>query len=82
MADRIIGMYAFGTSTREISGYFEREFNTNLSAGTISAITDRILREIKEWKSRTLGPVYGICWLDAIHYKVKDETGRSVTRAI
>ena len=82
MADRIIGMYAFGTSTREISHYFEREFNTRLSAETISAITDRVLPEIKEWKSRSLDAVYAICWLDAIHYKVKDDTGRAVTRAI
>ena len=82
MADQIIGMYAFGTSTREISRYFEREFDTKLSAETISAITDRVLPEIKEWKSRTLDHVYAICWLDAIHYKVKDDTGRAVTRAI
>ena len=82
MADQIIGMYAFGTSTREISRYFEREFDTKLSAETISAITDRVLPEIKEWKSRTLDSVYAICWLDAIHYKVKDDTGRAVTRAI
>ena len=82
MADQIIGMYAFGTSTREISKYFEREFNTRLSAETISAITDRVLPEIKEWKSRSLDAVYAICWLDAILYKVKDDSGRSVTRAI
>lgn len=82
MADRIIGMYAIGTSTREISSYFEREFNTRLSAETISAITDRVLPEIKEWKSRTLDAVYAICWLDAIHYKVKDDSGRAVARAI
>ena len=82
MADQIIGMYAFGTSTREISRYFEREFNTTLSAETISAITDRVLPEIKEWKSRSLDAVYSICWLDAIHYKVKDDSGRAVTRAI
>ena len=82
MADQIIGMYAFGTSTREISRYFEREFNTRLSAETISAITDHVLPEIKEWKSRSLESVYAICWLDAIHYKVKDDSGRAVTRAI
>src|SRR5574344_3791 len=82
MADQIINMYAFGTSTRDISKYFEREFDTKLSADTISAITDRILPEIKDWKSRMLEPVYAICWLDAIHYKVKDDTGRAVTRAI
>ena len=43
MADQIIGMYAFGTSTRDISRYFECEFNTRLSAEAISAITDRVL---------------------------------------
>ena len=29
-----------------------------------------------------LDSVYAICWLDAIHYKVEDETGRAVSRAI
>ena len=29
-----------------------------------------------------LPPVYAICWLDAIHYKVKYETERAVSRAI
>jgi len=82
MADRIIEMYAMGTSTRDISGYFEREFSTTMSADTISSITDRVLPEINAWKSRMLDPVYAICWLDAIHYKVKDENGRAVTRAI
>lgn len=72
MADQIIEMYAMGTSTREISSYFEHEFNTTLSADAISSITDRILPEIRAWKSRILDPVYAICWLDAIHYKVKE----------
>ena len=74
-------MYALGTSTRDISKYFEREFNTTLSAETISAITDRVIPEITAWKSRMLDPVYAICWLDAIHYKVKDDKGRAGTHA-
>ena len=82
MADQIINIYAFGTSTRDISKCFEREFDTRLSAETISSITDRVLPEIKSWRSRMLDPVYAICWLDAIHYKVRDETGRAVSRAI
>ena len=82
MADQIINMYAFGTSTRDMSKYFEREFDTILSAETISSITDRVLPEIKSWRSRMFDPVYAIRWLDAIHYKVKDETGRAVSRAI
>lgn len=80
MADQIIGMNAFGISIREISCYFEREFNTRLSAGTISAMTDRVLSEIQERKSCSQDPVYAICGLDAIHYKVKDDGGRAVTR--
>ena len=52
---------------------FELEFDTKLSAETISSITDRLLPEIKSWRSRMLVPVYAICWLDAIHYKLKDE---------
>lgn len=59
--------------------YFEREFDTKLSAEAISSITGRVLSEIKAWRSRMLDPVYAVCWLDAIHYKVKD--GRA-TRAI
>ena len=82
MADQIIDIYAFGTSTRDISKCFEREFDTRLSAETVSSITDRVLPEIKSWRSRMLDPVYAICWLDAIHYKVKDGTGRAVSRAI
>ena len=61
MADQIINMYAFGTSTRDISKYFEREFDTNLSAETISSITDRVLPEIKAWRSRMLDPVCAVC---------------------
>ena len=82
MADQIINMYSFSTSTRDISKCFEREFDTRLSAETISSITDRVLPEIKSWRSRMLDPAYATCWLDAIHYKVKDETGRAVSRAI
>ena len=82
MADQIIGMYAFGASTRDISQYFEREFNTSLSAETIGDITDCVLPEIWEWQYHSLDAVYAICGLAAIHYQVKDESGRAVTRAI
>ena len=65
---------------RDRDGTFQPE--TVKKRETISSITDRVLPEITAWKSRMLDPVYAICWLDAIHYKVKDENGRAVTRAI
>ena len=82
VADRIIGLYALGNSTREISDWMEENLGNRVSAETISSITDRVLPEIKAWKSRLLDPVYPIVWLDAIHYKVTDERGYAVTRAI
>lgn len=75
VADRIIGLYALGNSTREISEWMEENLGNRVSADTISSITDRVLPEIKAWKSRMLDSVYPIVWMDAIHYKVTDERG-------
>lgn len=82
VADRIIGLYAMGNSTRQISDWMEENLGNRVSAETISSITDRVLPEIKAWKSRALDNVYPIVWMDAIHYKVMDEKGCSVSRAI
>jgi len=82
VADRIIGLYAIGSSTRQISNWMYENLGNRVSAETISAITNRVLPEIQTWKTRTLDSVYPIVWLDAIHYKVKDDKGRAVTRAI
>ena len=60
----------------------EENLGNRVSADTISSITDRVLPEIKAWKSRMLDSVYPIVWMDAIHYKVTDERGCAVTRAI
>lgn len=82
VADRIIGLYALGNSTRQISDWMEENLGNRVSAETISSITDRVLPEIKAWRSRPLESVYAIVWMDAIHYKVFDEGGRAVSRAI
>lgn len=60
VADRIIGLYAMGNSTREISGWMEENLGNRVSADTISSITDRVLPEIKAWKSRSPDSVYPI----------------------
>lgn len=82
VADRIIGLYAMGNSTRQISDWMEENPGNRVSAETISAITDRVLPEIQAWRSRPLDSVYAIVWMDAIYYKVMDDKNRPVTRAI
>ena len=63
LADRIIGLYAIGNSTREISDILEEQFGTRISGETISSITDRVLPEIQAWKSRALASVYPLVWI-------------------
>lgn len=82
VANHIIGLYALGNSIREISDWMEENFGNCVSADTISVITDCVLQEIKAWKSRMLDSFYPIVWMDALHYKVKDERGCTVTCAI
>ncbi len=82
LADRIIGMYAIGNTTRDISDALYEQFGNRISAETISAVTDRVLPEVQSWKNRTLDAVYPIVWLDALHYKVMDDKQRPVSRAV
>mgnify|MGYP003393840010 CR=1 FL=1 len=78
---KIIGMYGLGMSLRDISDHIKEMYDTEISAGTLSAITDRIIPQVKEWQSRPLDEVYCIVWLDAMHYKVKDG-GKVESRAV
>lgn len=81
LQDRIIGMYGLGMSLRDISTHIKEMYDTDISHDTLSTITDRILPAIKEWQNRPLEELYCIVWLDAIHYKVKDE-GKVKSRAL
>ena len=78
---KIIGMYGLGMSLRDISGHIKEMYDTDISATTLSTITDRVIPMIKEWQARPLEEVYCIVWMDAMHYKVKDE-GKVTSRAV
>ena len=52
-----------------------------VSAATIHAVTDKLLPEIAEWRSRPLDSVYPIVFMDAIHFKVRDD-GKVKSKAL
>jgi transposase-like protein len=81
LEDKIIGLYSLGTSLRDISDHIKETYDTDISATTLSAITDRVIPLVKEWQQRPLEKLYCIVWLDAMYYKVKDE-GRVQTRCV
>lgn len=78
---KILGLYALGTSYRDIRFHIEELYGIEISEATITAVTDQLLPELKEWQSRSLDAVYPFIWLDAIHYKIKDN-GRYVSKAV
>lgn len=81
LTGKILTLYGMGMSLRDISKYIEEMYDTKISASTLSQITDKVIPEIKQWQSRPLDSVYPIVWLDAMHFKVRDE-GKITSKAI
>jgi len=73
LEDQIIAMYAKGLSTRDIENHMQDIYGVDVSPATVSKITDKILPLITEWQSRPLERVYPIVFLDAIHFKVRQD---------
>lgn len=78
---KVIALFALGNSYQDIRTHIADMYGMELSNGTISAVTDKLLPELEAWRERDLEAIYPIVWLDAIHYKIK-ENGRYVSKAI
>jgi transposase-like protein len=81
LESKIIGMYGLGMSFRDISAHIKDMYDTDISASTLSAITDKVIPLVKEWQVRPLEDIYCIVWLDGMHYKVKQD-GRVQSRCV
>ncbi|MGG1601019.1 IS256 family transposase, partial [Paenibacillus naphthalenovorans] len=78
--DQIIALYAKGVSTREIQDHLQNLYGIDVSPTMISNVTNKIVPLIKEWQNRPLQSVYAVVFLDAIHFKVKQD-GAIVNKA-
>ena len=78
--EQVISLYTRGMSTRDIHDQLHDLYGIELFADMVSKITDKILPEIKKWQSRPLEPVYPFIFMDAIHYKIRED-GRILNRA-
>lgn len=78
--DQIIALYAKGVSTREIQDHLHQLYGVDVSPTMISNVTNKIVPLIKEWQNRPLQAVYAVVFLDAIHFKVKQD-GAIVNKA-
>lgn len=71
--DQIMAMYAKGISTRDIQDHLQPLYGIEVSPTLISNVTNKIVPLIKEWQNRPLQAVYAVIFLDAIHFKVKQD---------
>jgi putative transposase len=74
-------MYTLGMSYKDIKFHIEEIYQISILPATINAITDKIIQKIKEWQSRPLENVYPFVFMDAIHYKIK-ENGKYINKTV
>lgn len=78
--DQIVSMYAKGMSTRDIQDHLNHLYGIDVSPTLISNVTAKLLPLIKEWQNRPLQNVYSVVFMDAIHFKVKQD-GQIINKA-
>ncbi len=76
--EKIIAMYARGMSVRDIRSHLEELYGLEVSPDLISRVTDAVLDEVKEWRSRALDAVYPVVIFDALRVKIRDKDSRIV----
>lgn len=72
--DKIISLYGRGLSTREINEQIQDLYGIEVSSTMVSNITDQIVPKIKEWQNRPLESIYPLCFVDAVHFSVREES--------
>ncbi|MDM8161180.1 IS256 family transposase [Labilibaculum sp. K2S] len=70
----IVSFYAKGMSNSDIERQIRELYNFDVSASTISRITDKVIGDIVAWQNRPLEPVYLIVWMDGIVFKVRENS--------
>ena len=78
---QIMTLYARGSSLGDIRDFLEEMYDVEVSPATISRVTDKVIPLLEEWRTRPLESVYPFVFMDAIHYKVREE-GRVITKAV
>jgi len=77
---KMLSLFSLGSSYSQITEHIEDIYGVHFSKPAITAVTDRLIPMLDEWKTRPLDVIYPFIYLDAIHYKVREE-GQYVSKA-
>ena len=78
---KILSAFGLGMSYRDIAGHIAELYGLEISSAMINTVTDKLIPELQTWQQRPLESHYPFVWLDAIHYKIKQD-GRYAHRAV
>jgi putative transposase len=78
--NKILSLYAAGISYEAITEHLRDMYGLEVSTAKISLITDKLMPLITEWRNRPLDAVYPIVFLDAMHFKIREE-GKVTSKA-
>lgn len=81
LEQQVLHLYGIGTSYEDIQAHLKRMYGVNYSPSLLSHVTDQVQGEIDQWRNRLLEESYFAIYLDAIHYKVR-ENRKVVTKAV
>lgn len=71
--EKILSLYASGMTTTDIKEQVKELYDVDISAEMVSNITNRIMPIVTEWQKRPLESCYSFVFMDAIHYKVRED---------
>jgi len=77
---KMLSLFALGNSYSQIADHIEDMYGVHFSKTAITSITDKLIPKLEEWKKRPLSSIYPFLYLDAIHYKVRED-GTYVSKA-
>lgn len=69
---RIINMMQQWMTSWEICEHLKDVYGAKANKDMITAVSDKLIPEIKAWKNKPLDTFYPVVYLDAIHFKVKE----------
>lgn len=78
---QVLHLYGMGTSYEDIQSHLKQMYGVNYSPSFLSHVTDGVYEEIEQWRNRPLEERYFAIYLDAIHYKVR-ENRKVLTKAV
>lgn len=79
--NKILGLYGLGMSYQDIASHLKEMYDFDVSPGTISAVTDKVIPLIAEWRSRPLEAIYPILFMDGMYFRSR-ENGKVISKVL